>query len=85
MLWHVLMLTLREVTTTALTLASKAVNTAAVTVLDKAVAIGKAVQFSVSGQVAGTTYRIRVTATTDSTPSRVKVIDVLLTCVPTLT
>lgn len=65
-----------------LTLGSKIVNTAEITVNGKTTAIGKAVQFNASGGVAGTTYRILITVTTDSSPAqtlegvvRLKVVD----------
>lgn len=67
--------TVVEVTSSDLTLGNKAVSTAALTIRGRTSAIGQAVQFSVLGQAAGTKYRIRVTATTTSTPARVKVVD----------
>lgn len=74
--------TVVEVTTSALTLASKAVNSAAVVILGETVAIGKAVLFKVSGQQASVTYRIRVTvSTTGGTVARTVVRDVLLECI----
>jgi hypothetical protein len=66
-----------EQTTGDLTIASMAVNTAAIEIEGRAVAVGEAVQFKVSGQQSGTTYRIRVTATTDATIARTKIVDVL--------
>lgn len=71
--------TVTEVTTADLTLASKAVSSAALVILGRTVAIAKAVQFSVSGQQSGTTYRVRVSVATSA--SRTKVVDVLLVCV----
>lgn len=72
--------TVVEVTTTDLTLGNKAVNSA--TYVEShtgdTVAIGAAVQFSVSGGTAYTTYRIRVTVNTDATPARTFVRDLLL-------
>lgn len=59
-----------ELTTTDLTITNKAVNTAVVSILGESVAIGKAVQFSVTGVVAGTTYEVSITVTTDSTPAQ---------------
>ena len=64
-----------EVTTTDLTLASKAVSTAALSINGRTVAIGKAVQFTGAGFVDGVTYTIRVTVSTDSTPAEVIVYD----------
>ena len=62
--------TCTEVTTTALTIASVAVNNAIVVINGVNVAIGKAVQFSVRGQVVNTMYTLLVTVTTTSTPAR---------------
>lgn len=64
--------TVVELSTSDLTLTNKAVNTAALTILGNTVAIGEAVQFSVSGQLASVgTYIIQITATTDATPARI--------------
>jgi len=72
--------TVAELTTTALTLANKAVNTT--TYVDDlsgaTVAVGKAVEFTCAGGVAGTTYRVRITVSTDSTPTETLVWDVLI-------
>jgi hypothetical protein len=73
--------TVVEVTTTALTLANKAISTSSLVILDRVVATGHAVQFKVTGQVATHTYRIRITATTTSTPARVLVRDVLFNAI----
>lgn len=62
--------TVVEVTTTALTLTNKAINTAIVPINYKPVAIGKAVQFSVSGGVVGTTYDIKISCSTTATPAQ---------------
>lgn len=63
-----------ELTTSDLTIENKRVNTAAVVMGEQTIAIGKAVQFSVSGQgTANTPYTIKITATTDSDPAQVKV------------
>ena len=63
--------TVTEVATTDLTIGSKAVSTAALTINGESVAVGEAVQFTVSGQVATSTpYKIKITATTDSTPAQ---------------
>ena len=72
--------TVAEQTTSDLTFANEAVNTATVEIFRKTVAIGKAVQFKVSGQQAGTTYRIRITVATDATIARTVVRDLLLVC-----
>jgi len=73
--------TVVEVTTTDLTLGNKAVSSAVLTILGRSVPIAEAVQFSVTGQKAGTQYRIRVTVSTTSTPARTLVRDVVLECV----
>lgn len=62
--------TVTEVTTTDLTLANKVVNTAVLTIKGESVAIGQAVQFSVTGGTASTTYDIKIAVSTDSTPTR---------------
>ena len=65
--------TVVEVTTSDLTLASKAVNTVAVPVSDvfpEEVAIGQAVQFTAAAGTAGSAYVIRVTVGTDATPAQ---------------
>lgn len=65
--------TVVEVTTTDLTLSSKQINTVAIVVLDKNVAIGKGIQFLVSGALAGKVYQINVTTTSSTTPSQTRV------------
>jgi len=62
--------TVAEVTTTDLALSNKVVSTAALTISGVVVASGKAVQFAVSGGVAGVTYAVNVSCTTDSTPAQ---------------
>lgn len=74
--------TVTEVTTSDLTLANKAVSTAALTINNQAVAVGEAVQFSVTGQVAGTEYTIQITVSTDATVARTFVRRITLRCVP---
>lgn len=64
--------TVVEITTTDLTLANKTVNTSALIIDGRSVAVGKAVQFKVSGQVAGKTYTVQVTVSTDATIARTK-------------
>ena len=61
-----------EVGTTDLTLGDKAVSSAALTILGVSVAAGEAVQFSVSGQKAGTLYTISVTASTTASRTLVR-------------
>lgn len=60
-----------EVTTTDLTLANKAVNIATFTnQRGKIVAIGKGVQFTVAGGVAGTSYEVSVQCGTNGSPAQ---------------
>lgn len=79
--------TIAEVTTSGLTLSQKAVNAAAITMFgEQTVAIGKAAQVFVdtSSATAGTTYRIRVTATTtENSSTGVRIRDVLLKVIAT--
>jgi hypothetical protein len=62
--------TVTEVTTADLTLGSKAVNTSALTMFGSTVAVGAAVQFTVSGQQASSLYTLSITVSTDATPAR---------------
>ena len=62
--------TVLEVSTSDLTLTNKVVNTAALTLEGVSVAVGQAVQFSVAGGTAGSTYQITCTCGTDSTPAQ---------------
>lgn len=62
--------TVVELTSSDLTIASVAVSSSALTINGVSVAAGKAVTFSVTGQTAGTTYRLKATAGTDSTPAQ---------------
>lgn len=71
--------TVVEVTTTDLTLANKAVNGATLTINGVECIAGQAVTFKVSGGVAGSTYTIRVTATSDASPAQTFVVSVRLT------
>jgi hypothetical protein len=64
--------------TGALTVTNVALNSVAKAVLGRDVAINYAVQFAISGQRAGETYRVRVTAATNGTPSRTIVRDVYI-------
>lgn len=48
-----------EITTSDLTLGAGSVNAAELLIKRRTVAVGKAIQFSVSGQQSGTNYRIR--------------------------
>lgn len=70
--------TVTEVDTTDLTLASKVVSTAELTIRGTTVAIGEAVQFRVSGGVAGGEYTIRISVTTTASPAQTLVDEVIL-------
>lgn len=71
--------TVTEVTTTDLTISNVVVNTAALTINSKTVAVGKAVQFKVIGQlVASSPYTLKITVATDSTPAQSKIVFVKL-------
>lgn len=69
--------TVVEPTTSGLAIASISINASALTILDRSVSTGQAVQFKVSGQSANTEYRVRVTAATNATVARTKVVDYL--------
>jgi hypothetical protein len=59
--------TVTEQTTSDLTLGSKAVNTGILTIDGRTVAIGNAVQFSVSGQLAShSPYTLKITVSTSA-------------------
>lgn len=63
--------TVAEVTSTDLTISDVVVNTEALTINSKAAAIGQAVQFKVSGQVAATArYTLLVTVSSDASPAQ---------------
>lgn len=71
--------TVVELASADLTLGNKAVNTAALTISGESVAIGQAVQFSVSGHLLATgSYTIKITVGTDSTPAQTLVLGVIL-------
>ena len=53
-----------------LTIDNVRVNTAAIEILGVEVAVGKAVQWRVSGGTAGTTYTLDIEADTDATPAQ---------------
>lgn len=66
--------TVTEVTTTDLTIANVSINTAALVINGQSVPIGRAVQFKVSGQLtANSPYKLKITATTDSSPAQTKI------------
>lgn len=63
--------TVTEVSTSDLTLSNKVVNTAELTMLGETYAIGEAVQFLATGQLASQgSYTIKITCGTDSTPAQ---------------
>ena len=70
--------TVLEVTTSDLTLGDKAVSTTALTIDGVANAIGEAVQFSITGGTALTTYTINISVGTDSTPAQTLITNVTL-------
>ena len=55
---------------TDLTFSNKVVSTAALTINGVSVPIGEAVQFKVSGGVAGKRYTIQISCATDATPAQ---------------
>lgn len=57
--------TVEEVGSSALTITNKQVNATSKTINGRDAAAGEAVQFRVSGLVAGTSYLIKVTVSTD--------------------
>ncbi len=66
--------TIVEITTTDLTFANQRVNTEVLIMGDHIVAIGKAVQFKMSGQlVANSPYTVKITVSTDADPAQIKV------------
>ena len=67
--------TVTEVSTADLTLGSKAVSTTSLTILGETVAAAEAVQFTVSGQKAGTLYTISVTASTTASRTAVRYVE----------
>lgn len=72
--------TVAEVTTEDLTIESVAVNTGTKNCLGETVAVGKAVQFRVSGGTKGRVYTLRVTVDTDATPAQTFVDDFQFLC-----
>lgn len=70
--------TVAEVTSTDLTLSSKQVNSGTIVVNGATCVAGQAVRFLVAGGVAGETYTIRVTVSSNGTPAQTFVVSVLL-------
>ena len=66
-----------EVTTSAITIANQVVNTETFEYCGNTAKVGGAVQFTVNCSTEGM-YRVRVTANTDSSPVRTPVVDILL-------
>lgn len=66
--------TVVEVTTTDLTLSSKAVNGSSIRVNNDTCVAGQAVQFLVAGGVAGSNYQIKITVGTNASPAQVLVV-----------
>ena len=64
-----------EEKTSDLTITNKVVNVAEITIERVTVAIGNAVQFKITGGVAGQLYRIRITAITDSSPAQTVIVE----------
>jgi len=73
--------TVVELLTSDLTFASESINSAATDVEGRTIAIGKAVSFFVQGGVAGTTYSVQVTCSSNSSPVQVRSFAVELECV----
>lgn len=59
-----------EIGTSDLTITNNVVNTAQLIINNETVAIGQAVQYSISGGNANTTYILSVSCGTDATPSQ---------------
>lgn len=70
--------TVLEVTTTDLTLSSKAVNSTTLTINGNTCVAGQAVTFRVAGGVAGTDYVISITVGTNATPAQTRIVKVRL-------
>jgi len=63
-----------EVTSTDLTISNESVSSAALTINGISVAIGKAIQFKVIGQLTATkNYTLKMIVVTDSSPAQTKV------------
>ena len=70
-----------ELYTSGLTITNKVVNTSTIEVKGRDCDAGTAVQFLVQGQTSGSSYRVQIKATTDSTPAQTIPGDVILNCV----
>lgn len=62
--------TVEEITTSALTLANKAINSTTQNVNGASRAAGQVVTFKVTGGSAGVLYKIKITVSTDATPAQ---------------
>lgn len=70
--------TITEVGSADLTISNVAVNTTTIVINSRTAAIGQAVQAKIIGWVADEQYRLRITTSTDATPARTKVFDVIV-------
>ena len=77
--------TVTEITTTALTIGNVAKSTGELVILNETVATAKAIQCSVTGQQAGTDYKLAVQIVTDSSPARTKNFCQLISTAPACT
>lgn len=67
---------------TGITISSKSVSTEELEINGETIPIGMAIQYSVSGGTANTTYNISMTCSTDSTPAQIRGGTVVLKVVP---
>ena len=65
----------------SLAFANIKINITEIPILGRLVAVGKAVQFKVSGQSLNVSYRIRITVKTTSSPIRTLIRDITFNCV----
>ena len=65
-------------TDSVLTIDNEIINTVNLTINGNTVIVGKALQFRVTGQLAGIEYRVRMTFVTDGLPARTCVRDLLI-------
>lgn len=63
-----------EMDTTDLSISNQGVSTEELVINKLSVPIGQAIQFKVSGAVAGTKYRIKITVSTDSDPAQTLIV-----------
>ena len=72
--------TVLEQETADLTIDNKVTNSSAIVIKGVTVAIGQAIKFRAAGFVAGRSYRVRLTMTTNSTPAATRIGDVVIVC-----